>query len=327
MKWLIFLLLIPLVSAIDSQINLQPGFDNQLISDYFPDEQLIFSGGVLSSPVVTLLYPLNGGEDSDLVVEFGYSVNSLLSITNCSLYLDGDFIDSNTNVTVDTSYQFTIHLAPKYVKNDLNWYISCFDSIGNEGVSDTYLVDTLVGSGTFGGGGSGGPFIGGFGLGVQNISLGLCELAYDSADNSDYSRISDIQSGFKVITNQSTTYTQVKFYIDNWQGLCSDLINKSLKSEFVCNQIYENIKTDDLSIDNVEFDNLLVNIRKVLPISSYLLNYYINNYESSCSQFPNKTLTIAGEGKTNYTYLWIIIIFIIFLVAYLNRKKLLSYFD
>lgn len=134
---------------------------------------------------------------------------------------------------------------------------------------------------------------------AQDIDANLCEKTYDSSNVSGYSA------------------DYVKFYVDNWQSLCSSVINKTLKPEFVCNKIYFFIVSSNYNYSSADVEKLKSEIDKNISIYSSLLNYYIENYWDLCylqgysNEPPKKIYPIInimrGENSTakcDYSINW-----------------------
>lgn len=131
------------------------------------------------------------------------------------------------------------------------------------------------------GGGSGlTPEIYGRSLGIENISIEICNLTYWSAQR-EYLKYVDID---KIIqdNNISESWTTIRTYIDYWQGLCSDLTNKTLKPRIVCGQIYLFMIEKEQNYTYQDIIKLREELKPNVTISIDLLNYYLNNYYELC---------------------------------------------
>jgi len=154
----IFLILINIASSLDSQTFISCGGDDQTIIMCLGDNQNSFFGNVpfsvdTSPPIITLISPLSGSEDTDGIVNFEYSVSDSSSISSCSLYLDEKIEDIDLTITKNTPQTFTIINIKQ--SDLLLWLVSCSDSSNNIANSSTYYLDThLGGSGTPAGGSS-----------------------------------------------------------------------------------------------------------------------------------------------------------------------------
>ncbi len=111
----------------------------------------------LIAPNVTLNSPSNASVDTDGTVLFNWTVSSALSITSCSIYGQNSLYTTvsasngtNTLLVSGISGGHSLGGAP------LTWYVTCLDSNGGVGTSDTYYVTSIVQSSGGGGGGGGG---------------------------------------------------------------------------------------------------------------------------------------------------------------------------
>jgi len=168
--------------------------------------------------------------------------------------------------------------------------------------------------------------------GIRNKSLILCNLTYASAsfeeEKNRYKNVTIIKKEFLNLTNYSSSEIIIKIYIDNWQGICSDLLNRSLNEPFLCNKIYELSKENDLE-DNIW--TITTEINKDLKISKYLVTHYIDNFDKLCFNrgfSPNfKKFIISKDlrNKLNFIFIWIIIsmliILIVFYWKFIKKKK------
>lgn len=110
-----------------------------------------------SDPIVLLVGPINGGEDTDTIVDFYYLVSDSVaytnSISNCSLYLDYVLEDTSFNVQKGEEQNFRVRNILQ--SDNMEWYVTCADIFNNIGNSSVYSLDTKLGGGHAIGGGGG----------------------------------------------------------------------------------------------------------------------------------------------------------------------------
>ncbi|MCP3686335.1 MAG: hypothetical protein GY861_27135 [bacterium] len=88
-------------------------------------------------PFVDLEIPLNDTFTDNPEVVFRYQVSDdLLTIENCSLLIEGVINKTNHTVTKDVSQNFT----QTFEDGNINWSVSCSDTLGNTNTSETRLV-------------------------------------------------------------------------------------------------------------------------------------------------------------------------------------------
>lgn len=152
------------------------------------------------------------------------------------------------------------------------------------------------------GGGGGGTII----LQKNQLSPELCSILYEYAEM-------NITNLPEILNFSKDT---VNLYLNNWQLICSDLVNKSLNQEFICREIpfYNN------------YLDLKSNLLKKINISDYLIKYYVDNYNKICG---GKTFSLVPENDSeNGIYLVIfILIAIVVIVMVINRKRILKAMD
>lgn len=140
----------------------------------------------------------------------------------------------------------------------------------------------------------------------NQLSSWLCGITYD------YAKIG--LNNFTEIGNFSRD--TVELYTNNWQLICSDLINKSLEEDFICQEIpyYNN------------YIELRSNLLKKVNMSDYLIKYYVDNYNSICKK--TQPLSIVTTGTLSSTYLIYFMFFLLLLIALIifviNRKRVLK---
>lgn len=275
----------------------------------FPgDSQLGFWGIDNIDPIVNLIGPGTGTEDSDGIVDFTYIVTDANQINNCSLYLDGILEATDTSITKSVNQQIKITNIKQ--SDSIKWHISCWDNFQNQGNSSFFYLDTKEGGGSpLGGGGSITNKLFAKSLGIENIDIPLCNLTYyyllKHGQSNNYYFINDINKEYFELTDERAIWTTTKTYLDNWQPLCSDNINRTLDPILVCNKIYYFIVDKGYKYTNEDLFELEKEIKEDLEISPYLLDYYLYNHDELCYETgysdklprkPLKTLTIAKKG-------------------------------
>ncbi len=113
-------------------------------------------------PIINLVAPADGNDLNINSVTFSYTPNDFSSISSCTLYLG---VETRVDSAIENSIEnnFSVNLANGYYY----WSISCVDSSGNIGNSETRTlninyqapVDTSGGGGYSSGGGGGGSYI------------------------------------------------------------------------------------------------------------------------------------------------------------------------
>lgn len=235
-----------------------------------------------TNPRILLLSPRNMGEDSDGVVTFKFNVTDNSEIRNCSLYFHNSLIKTDTDILKGIEESITILNIQK--EDNLKWKINCTDELNNTGNSTTYYLDTFEGDGdTEDSGGGGGDVFQGkvSNLGLDQVSSKACELTYESAKKSSnkytesYNIISQLEN-----EGEPFSWTDIKIYIDNWQEICSNKLNITLKPELVCTELYNFILKNDWNYTYNDLYILRKELKPQVDISLNLLeDYLINNYE------------------------------------------------
>lgn len=157
-------------------------------------------------------------------------------------------------------------------------------------------------------------------VGIENVSVTLCELTYMSLleFGVDYSNIETLKNEYYRRKSKNVSSMDVRKYLDNWQPLCSDIINRTLRPEEVCQEVFRTIVKADFkpNIHNVtELKNSLRG-EKNIDISLDLLTLYFNDYYKLCvkngySEPLRKNLSIIAENlKKSDTVLIIIMAFL-----------------
>ena len=83
---------------------------------------------VKAPPIVVLNLPSPGFRTTSSSIDFNYTPYDPIDITNCSIYLDGAFNDSNSSILKNTLNNFTIN---GIAEGAHNWTVNCSDSDGN----------------------------------------------------------------------------------------------------------------------------------------------------------------------------------------------------
>lgn len=116
---------------------------------------MLFNLSDTVGPRVLLISPKQNSEDSDGKLDFYYNVTDTHDVTNCSLFIDGEYRSTDTTITKDETQVFS--LDTPYASERMSWLISCNDEFYNNGNSSTnYLKTKIGGSSPAGGGGGGG---------------------------------------------------------------------------------------------------------------------------------------------------------------------------
>lgn len=238
-----------------------------------------------TNPVITLISPTSGSEDTDGTVDFSFNVTDDLPITNCTIYLSGTdtsntYSSTNLNITKNITQTFTVTNIIR--SNNLNWFVNCTDSLNHVGNSSIWTLDTQIGSdppinpGT-GGGGGGGSY-------TPSINLTACELSYKYLLNHNYTdeNVSELKTllqfkGFYISESELKS-----IYFENWQEYCSSLTGLTLKPKDVCEEIYYFLKLNN----GIYYFSDLIKIQERLfnkvDVSLGILETYINNYDKLC---------------------------------------------
>jgi hypothetical protein len=102
------------VNCIDNSLNL-------IYSD-------LINFTVKAPPLVTLVSPGDNFRTTNSSINFSYIPYDLIEITNCSIYLNGIFNQSDISVLKNQVNNFTINGIPEGINN---WTVNCSDSDGN----------------------------------------------------------------------------------------------------------------------------------------------------------------------------------------------------
>jgi len=84
-------------------------------------------------PIAVNVYPVDIVFENTKIIVLVYNVTSPAVITNCSLYVNGSYDQTNDTITKDVTQTFI-----KILDNgEYNWSVQCFDIFGREGNSTT----------------------------------------------------------------------------------------------------------------------------------------------------------------------------------------------
>lgn len=137
---------------------------------------------------------------------------------------------------------------------------------------------------------------GGSGVSQEQINADsyLCNKSYYYIQNYtkyDYTYIQDYLTQIKNETSKTLVFTTFRDYIDRWQFLCSDKINKTLEEPFVCNKIYYLLVQNSTPSFN-QIENTRLTIKPTVELSVNLMEHYVDNYNDIC---PKKIQTIQPK--------------------------------
>ncbi|MEM4244694.1 MAG: FG-GAP-like repeat-containing protein [Candidatus Nanoarchaeia archaeon] len=91
----------------------------------------------LAPPVVSLTTPVDYENLTNGNVTFTYNVSDSNIISSCSLYINDTLNLTDDSVDKDTDQNFIVDLSD----GDYEWFVSCNDSLGNEGNSSTWYFN------------------------------------------------------------------------------------------------------------------------------------------------------------------------------------------
>ncbi len=163
---------------------------------------------------------------------------------------------------------------------------------------------------------------GGFGRNpiLDTIDPFLCHETHqyilEHPDQPDYSGIDDLVDKIEEETNQTVKFTLLRGYVDNWQFFCSDLINKTLEEDFVCEGVEKFLDEND-KYTVIEINDLKNTFLDKILLSNRLVEFYIENFQGICKE--KKVVDFRG-----FLILCFIIIILI-ITSYYNRKRLMTY--
>jgi hypothetical protein len=139
-------------------------------------------------------------------------------------------------------------------------------------------------------------------LGIGEISGVMCNLTYEYliSHGLEYSEIYNIINEYEEETGETTSWTTVRSYLDNWQGLCSDKIKRTLEPKFVCEGVYYFVLENGINPTSGQFQDLSDDMNQRVIVSDELLAHYFDNHYSLCylegysDKFPGKPLTVLN---------------------------------
>jgi len=152
-------------------------------------------------------------------------------------------------------------------------------------------------------------------LGIS-LNSTLCELTYEPAKTLDYSIITDMIEEH----NLTVPWTEVRLYIDNWQSICSDLLNLSLMENLVCSEVGSFLNTN-LAADKTAVNNFRNDLKLNVTLSYELTDFYVENYEARCLDIKPSQITPKAKTIGAFGFL-ILFLFFIFLFYYQRKKKM-----
>ncbi|MEK6917831.1 MAG: putative S-layer protein [Nanoarchaeota archaeon] len=108
-----------------------------------------------TAPIIILLDPDDNKDfetsNNDKTIAFGYTVSDESSISSCSLIIDNNVEETDSNVEKDTENLFRISLDSD---ESYDWRVECTDVYGNRGISETRGISIDRKSSSDGGGSS-----------------------------------------------------------------------------------------------------------------------------------------------------------------------------
>lgn len=115
-----------------------PGFYN-LTSIYYATQNYSYAFDSVfltvndtTDPSITLMSPGNNSNVTAGEINLQYIVNDKSNITNCSLFVNGSFIDNSSYVQTNMTQGFTASLGI----GNYSWYIECHDLFDNNNISE-----------------------------------------------------------------------------------------------------------------------------------------------------------------------------------------------
>ena len=210
----------------------------------------------------------NSSKDNNTNINF--SAELILGFTENITILINDSISANNSLITSNTTKIT------EVGNDYNITAIYYGNTNFSKASETWWLDVSEYSApqiteTTSGGSSGtSPFF---------VSDNVCEILYFYLINNT----SDTSLLYNVVKEKqkSINLIELQYYKNNWQGLCSDKINKTLMPEFICESIYKFIISNE-NYTKIDLENLRKNIFEKIKISENVLNNYISEYDSEC---------------------------------------------
>ena len=119
---------------------------------------------------------------------------------------------------------------------------------------------------------------------LQDISPDICHYTHNYIQNNskDYSKITDLKNLILLEKNKTYSNDILINYINRWQFYCSDLINTTLESDFVCNKVYYFLLNNHQGYSTDDIIDLKKDIDNRVSISARLTEEYVSKYDSLC---------------------------------------------
>lgn len=164
---------------------------------------------------------------------------------------------------------------------------------------------------------------------IQRLNFTICNITYYHILENGNSTL-----GIPLLQKELESYNISVNYLTlredylPFQGLCSEVINRTLEEEFVCKSIKESTPEN-----NEEIVALKKEIDKKIPITFNLLSFYVNNYKKWCLEEgikkEEKPFSIFNiqEGEENWYWIifaiigFLLILFFLFLFIRRRRKR------
>lgn len=184
------------------------------------------------------------------------------------------WLNDSGNFTINSLTGLITNITPLSSVNTYWLNISVNDTSNNINFSIIYINITEVAVSSRSGGGGG-----------ERIFIPtkyLCNKTYEYLTSSNYDSIYELSDEINYEDVESTSGSVLMSYISSWQYYCSDLVNKTLRPEFICNEIYIKSVSNNYTINSETFNKIRDNIQREIYISDNLLNQYINKYVELC---------------------------------------------
>jgi len=188
-------------------------------------------------------------------------------------------------------------------------------TIPNEVVEGFYFgqIPPAVGPG---GGGGGGPRV--------ILDLLLCNETYNYINlyDTNLSFVGDFILDIKNRKNITFEKIRVINFIENWQIICNDVMNRTLEEDLVCSQTREFLG-DKITFNITDVGQLQQNLSSEINISIPLLTNYMTNLDEKCPiEKPFITLDTPIKRAVFFAFLGFLFLLMFFIVKY-NKKKLI----
>jgi len=204
----------------------------------------------------------NSSKDNNTNINF--SAELILGFTENITILINDSISANNSLITSNTTKIT------EVGNDYNVTAIYYGNTNFSKASETWWLDVTEYVSSSGGGGGGSGLI---------ISARVCNITYYYLINNSFNN-TIVYNYLKEV--EPITMSNLLVYKNNWQGLCSDKINKTLLPKFVCESIYKFILKNNYNYTQTSLESLRTNISKNISISKTLLNHYLSDYYFEC---------------------------------------------